>query len=98
MTIRVTEFSFLEQFAPRYGIQVPRYIEGNAKRADLKQAIDDWGGFAGGARLGGDPAHGNLSQVRPASKLGTFGGFGGREGESAGGPDAKNRVEFRDPG
>ena len=46
MTIRVTEFSFLEQFAPRYGIQVPRYIEGNAKRADLKQAIDDWGGEA----------------------------------------------------
>jgi succinyl-CoA synthetase beta subunit len=46
MAIRVTELSFLEQFAPRYGIPVPRHIEGNAKRADLKQAIEDWGGQA----------------------------------------------------
>jgi succinyl-CoA synthetase beta subunit len=46
MTIPVTEFSFLEQFASRYGIPVPRHIDGNAKRADLKQALDDWGGQA----------------------------------------------------
>ena len=44
--IRVTEFSFLEQFASRYGIPVPRHIEGNARHADLKQALDDWGGQA----------------------------------------------------
>jgi succinyl-CoA synthetase beta subunit len=44
--IRVTEFSFLEQFASRYGIPVPRHIDGNARHADLKQALDDWGGRA----------------------------------------------------
>ncbi|MFC1766036.1 ATP-grasp domain-containing protein [Planctomycetota bacterium] len=46
MAIRVTEFSFLEQFASRYGIPVPRHIDGNVKRADLKQALESWGGQA----------------------------------------------------
>ena len=46
MTIRMTELTFLEQFAPRYGIPVPRHIEGTAKRSELKRALEEWGGRA----------------------------------------------------
>ena len=46
MAIRVTELSFLKQFAPRYGIPVPRHILGDARREDLKRALDSWGGQA----------------------------------------------------
>ena len=46
MNIRVTELTFLEQFASCYGIPVPRHIEGSAKRSELKKALSDWGGRA----------------------------------------------------
>jgi len=46
MAIAVSELTFMEQFAPRYGIPVPRHIEGSANRADLKKALSDWGGKA----------------------------------------------------
>lgn len=44
--IRITELSFLDQLAKRFGIPVPRYIEGAASRAELKAAIEEWGGEA----------------------------------------------------
>jgi succinyl-CoA synthetase beta subunit len=46
MAIRVSELTFIEQFAPRYGIPVPRHIEGSANRAELKKALSEWGGKA----------------------------------------------------
>jgi succinyl-CoA synthetase beta subunit len=46
MAIRVSELTFMEQFAPRYGIPVPRHIEGSANRAELKKALSEWGGKA----------------------------------------------------
>ncbi len=46
MSIRVTELTFLEQFASRYGIPVPRHIEGSAKRSELKKVLGEWGGKA----------------------------------------------------
>jgi succinyl-CoA synthetase beta subunit len=42
----VTEYTFLTQFAGRYGIPVPRSIDGTAPRQQIKQALDDWGGEA----------------------------------------------------
>ena len=46
MSIHVTELTFLEQFAERYNIPVPRHLEGSAARAEVKKALDDWGGEA----------------------------------------------------
>ena len=46
MSILVTELTFLEQFAERYGINVPRHIEGLADRTEIKKALEDWGGEA----------------------------------------------------
>ncbi len=46
MSIRVTELTFMEQFAPRYGIPVPRHIEGTATRVELKKVLGEWGGRA----------------------------------------------------
>jgi len=46
MSIRVTELTFLEQFASCYGIPVPRHIEGSAKRSELKKTLSEWGGRA----------------------------------------------------
>lgn len=46
MALRVTEFTFLEQFASRYGIPVPRHIPGTAKIAEVRNTIEEWGGEA----------------------------------------------------
>ncbi|MGI6065398.1 MAG: ATP-grasp domain-containing protein [Bacillota bacterium] len=46
MALRVTELTFLEQYAERYGIPVPRHLEGSAKRSDIKEALEKWGGEA----------------------------------------------------
>ena len=46
MALRVTEFTFLEQFASRYGIPVPRHIPGTAKIAEIRNTIEEWGGEA----------------------------------------------------
>lgn len=44
--MRIAELCFLEQLAERFGIPVPRHIEGNASRADIKSALETWGGAA----------------------------------------------------
>ncbi len=46
MTITINELIFLKQLAERYNIPVPRYIEADASRADIKQALHEWGGEA----------------------------------------------------
>lgn len=46
MTIRITELTFLEHFAPRYGIPVPRHVEGTVSRSGLKKTLSEWGGSA----------------------------------------------------
>lgn len=46
MPIKVTELTFLDHFAPRFGIPVPRHIAGDAKRPALKAALEQWGGQA----------------------------------------------------
>ncbi len=42
----VTELTFLEHFARRYGIPVPRYVSGTAEIGDIKAAFESWGGQA----------------------------------------------------
>ena len=46
MANKVTELTFLKHFSKRYGIPVPRYIEGTANLSDIKKALEDWGGDA----------------------------------------------------
>ena len=46
MANKVTELTFLKHFAKRYGIPVPRHIEGTANLSDIKKALEDWGGEA----------------------------------------------------
>ncbi|NIQ18100.1 MAG: hypothetical protein GTN43_04805, partial [Candidatus Aenigmarchaeota archaeon] len=46
MSLRITEFTFLEHFASRYGIPVPRHIPGTAGIAEIRKSIEEWGGEA----------------------------------------------------
>ena len=46
MSLKITEFTFLEYFAPRYNIPCPRHISGEAKLATIKKTIESWGGKA----------------------------------------------------
>jgi succinyl-CoA synthetase beta subunit len=46
MSLRITEFTFLEHFASRYGIPVPRHISGTAGIAEIRKNIEEWGGEA----------------------------------------------------
>jgi len=46
MPLKVTELTFLEYYAPRYGIPVPRHIEGTADIEEIKKALEEWGGEA----------------------------------------------------
>lgn len=46
MAFRVTEFTFLEYFAFRYGIPVPRHVSGAADIAEIKKTFEEWGGEA----------------------------------------------------
>lgn len=46
MTIRINELIFLKQLAQRYNIPVPRYVEADAVRTEVKQALQEWGGEA----------------------------------------------------
>ena len=46
MALRVTELTFLEQFASRYGIPVPRHVPGTAQIAEIRKTIEKWGGEA----------------------------------------------------
>lgn len=42
MSIKVTELTFLEHFAKKYGIPVPRYIDGTASVSELKMTFKEW--------------------------------------------------------
>ncbi|MDP6543986.1 MAG: ATP citrate lyase citrate-binding domain-containing protein [Phycisphaerae bacterium] len=44
MPAKVTELFFLEHLAPRFGIPVPEYLPADASDADLRDALDRWGG------------------------------------------------------
>jgi succinyl-CoA synthetase beta subunit len=46
MSIKVTEYTFLEHFSKRYGIPAPRYLPGTATRTEIKAALTAWGGQA----------------------------------------------------
>ena len=46
MSIKVAELTFLEHFSKRYGIPAPRYLPGTAARAEIKAALEAWGGQA----------------------------------------------------
>lgn len=46
MALRIAEYTFLEYFASRYGIPVPRHIAGTAEIAEIKKSIEEWGGEA----------------------------------------------------
>ncbi len=46
MALRVTELTFLEQFASRYGIPVPRHVPVTAQIAEIRKTIEKWGGEA----------------------------------------------------
>jgi succinyl-CoA synthetase beta subunit len=46
MAFTITEFTFLEYFASRYGIPVPRHITGTADIAKIKSTFEEWGGEA----------------------------------------------------
>ncbi len=46
MSIKVAELTFLEHFAKRYGIPAPRWLPGASSRAEIKGALESWGGQA----------------------------------------------------
>jgi len=46
MALRVTELTFLDFYAPRYGIPVPRHIWGTSEIEEIKRAMEKWGGEA----------------------------------------------------
>jgi succinyl-CoA synthetase beta subunit len=46
MALQVNEYTFLEYFASRYGIPVPRHISGAADIAEIKKTFEEWGGEA----------------------------------------------------
>nr|MQY76377.1 hypothetical protein [Spirochaeta sp.] len=46
MALRVAELTFLEYFASRYNIPVPRHISGAAEINEIKRSLEEWGGEA----------------------------------------------------
>lgn len=46
MSIKVAELTFLEHLSERYGIPTPRFLPGTATRAEIKEALEAWGGQA----------------------------------------------------
>lgn len=46
MALHVTEFTFLEHYASRYGIPVPRHFRGTADVAEIRKCLEEWGGSA----------------------------------------------------
>jgi hypothetical protein len=44
MSIKVAELTFLEHLSKRYGIPTPRHLPGTAGRAEVKAALEAWGG------------------------------------------------------
>jgi len=43
MALKVTELTFLDYYAPRYGIPVPRHVCGTAEIEEMKNALEKWG-------------------------------------------------------
>ncbi len=43
MSFKITELTFLEHFAKRYGIPTPRYISAEAEIGIIKKTIEEWG-------------------------------------------------------
>jgi succinyl-CoA synthetase beta subunit len=46
MSIKVTEYTFLEHLSERYSIPTPRFLPGSASREEIKAALAAWGGQA----------------------------------------------------
>jgi len=46
MSVQVTELSFLDHLAKKYGLPVPEHLGANASRAEIRDAIQRWGGKA----------------------------------------------------
>ena len=46
MANKITELLFLDWFAKRYSIPVPRHIEGTAPISEIKKAFEEWGSEA----------------------------------------------------
>ncbi|NQT85693.1 hypothetical protein HQ560_02955 [bacterium] len=46
MPVQITEHTFLEQLAHRYGLKVPEHLDGDAPRAEVRDALARWGGKA----------------------------------------------------
>jgi len=44
MPAKVTELFFLEHLAPRFGIPVPEHLTADASDAEIRNALDRWGG------------------------------------------------------
>jgi succinyl-CoA synthetase beta subunit len=42
MALKVTELTFLDYYAPRYGIPVPRHIAGTVEIEEIKKALEEW--------------------------------------------------------
>ena len=46
MAVQITELTFLEQLAARFGLPVPEHVEASAPRAEVRDALVRWGGKA----------------------------------------------------
>ncbi|MCP4378158.1 MAG: hypothetical protein GY794_18535 [bacterium] len=44
MAAKITELVFLQHLAPRFGIPVPEYLTADASDAEIREALDRWGG------------------------------------------------------
>lgn len=44
MPTQITELTFLEQFAERYNLPVPEYLDASASRSEVRDALERWGG------------------------------------------------------
>jgi succinyl-CoA synthetase beta subunit len=44
MSVQITELTFLEQLARRFSLPVPEFLEANAPRAKVREALERWGG------------------------------------------------------
>lgn len=46
MPAEITELTFLEQLAGRFGLPVPEFLPGDASNRELREALERWGGEA----------------------------------------------------
>ena len=43
---KITEYTFIRHFAPRYKIPVPGHLSGNSTISEIKRSLEHWGGAA----------------------------------------------------